>query len=58
VYWVYAANSHVNSHVEEGEFTFQDRYWDQRFRGRRPTIAVPPYPGYALAQRTDAAERS
>ena len=36
MYWVYDADSHV----EEGEFTSQDRYWDQRFLGRRPTIAV------------------
>ena len=34
MYWVYDADSHV----EEGEFTFQDKYWDQRYRGRRPIV--------------------
>ena len=34
MYWVYDAGSHV----EEGEFTFQDKYWDQRYRGRRPIV--------------------
>ena len=34
MYWVYDADSHV----EEGEFTFQDKYWDQRYRGRRPVV--------------------
>ena len=32
--WVYDADSHV----EEGEFTFQDKYWDKRFLGRRPIV--------------------
>jgi predicted TIM-barrel fold metal-dependent hydrolase len=32
--WVYDADSHV----EEGEFTFGDKYWDKRFLGRRPIV--------------------
>lgn len=27
-----------DSHVQEGENTFSDKYWDQRFRGRRPKV--------------------
>ena len=27
-----------DSHVEESELTFSDRYWDQRYRGRRPVV--------------------
>ena len=34
MYWVYDADSHV----EEGEIAFSDRYWDQRYRGRRPIV--------------------
>ena len=34
MYWVYDADSHV----EEGEAAFSDRYWDQRYRGRRPIV--------------------
>jgi predicted TIM-barrel fold metal-dependent hydrolase len=29
-----------DSHVQEGEQTFLDKYWDQRYRGRRPTVVV------------------
>ena len=29
-----------DSHVEESELTFADRYWDQRYRGRRPVVRV------------------
>ena len=27
-----------DSHVEESELTFSDKYWDQRYRGRRPVV--------------------
>ena len=27
-----------DSHIEESEHVFADKYWDQRFRGRRPVI--------------------
>ena len=32
--WVYDADSHI----EEGDFTFGDKYWDKRFLGRRPIV--------------------
>ena len=41
MYWVYDADSHV----EEGEFTFQDKYWDQRYRGRRPIVVEADFKG-------------
>ena len=28
----------VDSHVEEGDHTFVDKYWDQEYRGRRPKV--------------------
>jgi hypothetical protein len=28
----------TDSHVCEGELTFSDKYWDPRFRGRRPVV--------------------
>lgn len=34
-----------DSHVEESELTFSDRYWDQRYRGRRPVVRVTDVTG-------------